>query len=314
MQLDPVGLALALLAAALWGLAPVAIKGALEGYSPEIINPIRLGAAALFFRAAAGRGAPWLPSDRWSYVSGIALGVDFVLYNYGVRLTTAAAAGLVINIEVVTTIVLAVWLLGERIDARRAAGSLLTLAGVVYVASEGLSLADLAAGDKVVGNVLVMLAGVAWSVYAVAQRRAPRQRNAFRLIAPIFVVAALTTTPPLLSPAAWQIDAGLLPTTMLLAVTLLCTIGVYFVYARCQELVDVSVLAVVIASIPIFAVVFAWLLLGEDITPRVIGGGAAVFGGVLLIATHAAGNKPPSQRMPAHLSSSTSASANRPRG
>lgn len=285
MPLNPTGLALALLAAALWGLAPVAIKGALEGYSPDIINPIRLGAAALFFRAAAGRGTPWLPTDRWSYLGGIALGVDFVLYNYGVQLTSAAVAGLVVNAEVVATIALATWLLGERLDARRVVGSLLTLGGVVYVAADGVSLSDLTAPDKVLGNILVMLAGVAWSVYAVAQRRAPRQRNSFRLMAPIFVVAALTTMPPLLLPSAWEIRGGMVPTVMLLAVTLLCTMGVYLVYARCQELVDVSVLAIVIASIPIFALGFAWLLLGETITSRVIAGGVAVFLGVLLIAT-----------------------------
>jgi drug/metabolite transporter (DMT)-like permease len=285
MRLNPTGLALALLAAALWGLAPVAIKGALDGYSPDIINPIRLGAAALFFRAAAGRDTPWLPADAWSYLAGIALGVDFILYNYGVKLTSAAVAGLVVNVEVVATIALAVWLLGERLDGRRVAGSLLTLGGVVYVASEGVSLADLTAPDKVIGNVLVMLAGIAWSFYAVAQRRAPRQRNAFRLMAPIFVVATLTTMPLLLSPAAWEISGGIFPTAMLLAVTLLCTMLVYLVYARCQELVDVSVLSIVIAAIPIFALVFAWLLLGEEISSRVIAGGALVFAGVLLIAT-----------------------------
>jgi drug/metabolite transporter (DMT)-like permease len=285
MRLNPLGLALALLASALWGLAPVAIKGALGGYSPELINLLRLGGAALFFRAAAGNGTPWLPSDGWSWLSGLALGVDFVLYNYGLQLTTASVSGLVVNIEVVSTIAFAVWLLGEQLDARRVTGSALTLGGVIYVASDGVSLADLTAADRVLGNVLVMLAGIAWSLYAVAQRRAPRQPNSFRLMAPIFVVATLTTAPSMLIPSAWHIAGGLFPTLMLAAVTLLSTIAVYIVYARCQELVDVSVLAIVIASIPLFAIAFAWLLLGETISSRVIAGGAAVFAGVLLIAT-----------------------------
>lgn len=284
-RLSPYGLILALLAAAFWGLAPVAIKGALEGFSPEIISPIRLGAAAMFFRAAAGPGVPWFPADRWSVIGGLALGIDFILYNYGVRLTTAAVAGLVISIEVVSTIVLAVWLLGERLDARRVVGSVLTLAGVFYVVSEGVSLADLIAADRLIGNVLVMLAGISWSLYAVAQRRAPRQ-PLFRLLAPIFVVATLTTVPPLLSPAAWTVRTSGFPILMLLVVTLLSTVAVYVVYARCQELVDVSVLAIVIASIPLFAIAFAWLLLGESISQRVIAGGIAVFAGVLLIATN----------------------------
>jgi drug/metabolite transporter (DMT)-like permease len=285
MRLNPLGLALALLASALWGLAPVAIKGALDGFSPEIINMSRLAGAALFFRAVAGSRVAWLPADGWSWLSGIALGVDFVLYNYGLQLTTAGVSGLVVNIEVVSTIAFAVWLLDERLDTRRVVGSLLTLGGVVYVAADGVSLADLTAADKVLGNVLVMLAGIAWSLYAVAQRRAPRQENSFHLMAPIFVVATLTTAPSMLLPSAWQNPGGIFPTLMLLAATGLSTIIVYIVYARCQELVDVSVLAIVIASIPIFAIIFAWLLLGETISERVIGGGIAVFAGVLLIAT-----------------------------
>jgi drug/metabolite transporter (DMT)-like permease len=296
MRLNPYGLALALLAAALWGLAPVAIKGALAGFSPEIINPVRLGVAALFFRAAAGRDTPWLPTDYWSWLGGLALGIDFVLYNYGLELTTAAVSGLVVNIEVVSTIALAVWLLDERLDARRIVGSLLTLGGVVYVAAEGVSLQDLTAGDKVIGNVLVMLAGIAWSLYAVAQRRAPRQPNTFRLMAPIFVVATLTTMPPLLLPEAWTVTADVFSVLMLAAVTFLSTVVVYIVYARCQELVDVSVLAIVIASIPLFAIAFAWLLLGESISTRVIAGGIAVFAGVLLIATDQTAELPVRER------------------
>jgi drug/metabolite transporter (DMT)-like permease len=72
---------------------------------------------------------------------------------------------------------------------------------------------------------------------------------------------------------------------MLLVVIVLCTISVYVVYARCQELVDVSVLAIVLASIPVFAVSFAWLLLGEEMSTRVVVGGAVILAGVLLIAT-----------------------------
>src|SRR5262249_46576216 len=139
--------------------------------------------------------------------------------------------------------------------------------------------------EHVVGNVLVMLAGMSWSLFAVAQRKVPRQPNLFQLLTPIFVVAALTTTPPLLSPNAWHNPGGAQPTVMLLALIVLCTVGVYLVYARCQELIDVSVLAIVLASIPVFAVACAWLLLGEPISMRVVSGGAVILAGVLVITT-----------------------------
>ncbi len=279
------GLALATVAAALWGFAPIAVKMTLEGWPPEVISPLRLALAALIFRALAGKGGRFLPRDRWSWIGGVGLGADYILYNYGLRLTTAGAAGLVINVEVVATIALAVWLLGEHLNRRRIAGALVTLAGVLYVATQGATLEGLFASDQVVGNGLVMLAAVAWSVFAVAQRKAPRHGNLFELLAPIFFVATLTAAPLLLLPSASHIPGGFVPTMMLGVLIFLNTAAVYFIYARCQEMVQLSVLAVVLSSIPIFAVFFAWLLLDEQLTWRIVIGGAGILAGVLIIAT-----------------------------
>ncbi len=279
------GIALALLAASLWGLAPVATKGALAGYSPEFIGVVRLTVASFLLRRLGRSSGPWLPRDRWSWAAGIALGVDFILYNYGLRFTSAGVSGLVINIEVVSTIALAVWLLGEQLTGRRILGSVVTLAGVLYVSSASVRFDELAGRAYLLGNALVMLAGVSWSVFAVAQRRAPRQPNLFRKLAPIFAAAALTTAPPLLLPGAWHNPGGAGPTAMLVTLIVLCTVTVYLVYARCQELVDVSALAVVIGTIPIFALVLAWLILGEPITHRLLLGGTVILTGVLVIST-----------------------------
>jgi drug/metabolite transporter (DMT)-like permease len=223
------GMALALVAAALWGLAPVATKAALEGYSPEALAVIRLGVAGSLFRLLAGPGAPWLPRERWSLVAGLALGVDFLLYNYGLRHTTAAVAGLVVNIEVISTIALAHWLLGERLTPRRLCGAAVAVAGVIAVALDGTSLEGLMARGRLFGNGCVMLAAMTWSVYAVCQRRATARTGGgrFEILAPIFSVATLTMLPGLLAPAARVNPAGVLPTTMLAALTLLCTVGVY---------------------------------------------------------------------------------------
>ncbi len=43
-------------------------------------------------------------------------------------------------------------------------------------------------------------------------------------------------------------------------------------------------LAVVLASIPVFAVASAWMVLGEPITARVLVGGAVILVGVVLIS------------------------------
>src|SRR5262245_54138851 len=169
------GVLLVLLASALWGLAPVAGQRALGGgISPELLGVTRLATAALLFAWVGGRGTAWLPRDGWTAVAGLALGLDFVLYNYGLRWTSAAAAGLVVNVSVASTTLLAMWLLGERPSRRRLVGGTITLAGVLFVASENVQAGDLLGSTTFLGNLLVIAGTVCWSLYAVAQRRAPR--------------------------------------------------------------------------------------------------------------------------------------------
>jgi O-acetylserine/cysteine efflux transporter len=279
------GLTLGLLAAALWGLTPVATKSALAGYAPEMISVVRLGVAALVFHTLSGPGTPWLPRDRWSWIGGAALGADFILYNYGLQWTSASVSGLVINIEVASTIGFAVWLLGERLNARRAVGSCVTLIGVAVASGADVSIGDLAAPGHRLGNAMVMLAGICWSLFAVAQRRALRRSTLVQGLAPIFSIATLTTAPLLVTRSAWHNAMGVLPSVMLVVLVLLCTVTVYLVYASSQELVAVSTLAIVLATIPVFAVAFAYLLLAEPLSSTIVVSGAVILAGILTIAT-----------------------------
>jgi drug/metabolite transporter (DMT)-like permease len=275
------GFVLGTCAAACWGLGPVATKAALDGYSPEIVGVVRLGAAALCFRALAGRGTRWLPDERWLVLAGVALGVDFLLFNYGIRLTTAARTGLLVNFGQVANILLARALLGEPLTPHRLVGAALTLAGVATVATIGND----AHGDgSLAGKVLIMLASVAWATYAVAQRRAARRANVSQLLSPIFVLATLVSALGLVSPSAWHDPGGPGATAMLVTLVAVSTVAPYLLYSRGQELLDVVVLTIVLASTPVFAVVLSWLLLGEPITWRVIGGGAVILAGILVVA------------------------------
>src|SRR5262245_4814682 len=221
---SPQGTLLALIAAALWGLTPVATKTALNGFSPEFLTFARLFIAALVFRILAGSGARWFIADRWIWLAGAGLGADFVLYNYGMERTAANVAGLVVNVELLSTIAFAVAILGERLNARRIAGGLITLAGVVVVTVDnGLSLSDITRSDRFVGNVLVMLAGISWSLFAVAQRRTRFGRNLFERLTPIFSIAAMITAPVMLRRSAWVITPAVAPVLMFIVLTVLGT-------------------------------------------------------------------------------------------
>ena len=279
------GVFLALAAAALWGLTPVATKAALEGFTPEFIGFVRLAVATVLFWLAAGRRTPWFLADPWIWLAGAGLGVDFLLYNYGVERTAANVAGLVVNIELMSTIVLAVYILGERLSSRRVLGGGITLAGVLIVTADGLRLSDLTGSSRMLGNVLVMLAGIAWSVFAVAQRRAQISGGLFQRLTPIFSVATLVMLPAMLRREAWVVRGGVLPVVMFAILTIFGTNAVYWIYGRAQELIEVSVLSILLCAIPVFAVLFAYALLDEGLSLQSFAGGAVIISGIAVIAT-----------------------------
>jgi drug/metabolite transporter (DMT)-like permease len=72
---------------------------------------------------------------------------------------------------------------------------------------------------------------------------------------------------------------------MFIVLAIFGTTVVYWIYARAQELIDVSVLSMLLCTIPVFAVAFAYVLLREPVTLKLVEGGAVILAGILLIAT-----------------------------
>ncbi|HEY2919506.1 MAG TPA: EamA family transporter, partial [Candidatus Binatia bacterium] len=60
---------------------------------------------------------------------------------------------------------------------------------------------------------------------------------------------------------------------------------VYWLYAHAQDLIDVSVLSILLCTMPVFSVFFAYTFLNERLTVPVLAGGAIIVAGIAVIAT-----------------------------
>jgi len=98
-------------------------------------------------------------------------------------------------------------------------------------------------------------------------------------------VAAVISAPALLRREAWAIGGGVQPAVMFVILTVFGTNVVYWIYARAQELIEVSALSILLCTIPVFAVLFAYILLREPLTPQLLIGGAVIVAGIAVIAT-----------------------------
>src|SRR5262249_60178534 len=89
---------------------------------------------------------------------------------------------------------------------------------------------------------------------------------------------------PLAPSAAGPNPGGAGPPAMLVAAVGVSPVAPYLLYSRGQELLDIVVLTIVLASTPVFAVLLSWLLLGEPITERMVVGGIVILAGILVVA------------------------------
>lgn len=278
------GFALALLGSVLWGLTPAATKLALEATDADVLAFLRLAIAAVVFRFFGRTPVSTILHNPWAWVAGIALGGDFLLYTRGLERTMASSAALLVCVEPVATILLAVWLLGERWNIHRAVGSTLTLAGVLFAGLHGVTARDGEVPATLAGNALIATAAVLWSIFAVAQRKTLTDHDWASRLQAIFLVAACVTLPCAATAPRVDWQASTVAWAALFVLVLFCTAGVYAVYAHAQRLVDVSVLSLLLAGIPVFSLLFAQLLLPEPFSLALLVGSLFVFAGSLTLA------------------------------
>ncbi|WP_432829284.1 EamA family transporter [Dactylosporangium sp. CA-092794] len=281
--MKPRDLALAILVTAIWGVNFVVIHIGLDSMSPLLFCALRFGVAALPAVLLVGRPkVPW----RWVIATGVALGVvKFSLLFAGMAAgLPSGLSALVLQSQVVFTLVFATVLLHDRPGPRRVAGVVLAGAGIVLIATQlGL--------DRPLGAfLLVVAAGAAWGLANVAMRKASAT-DMLNFMAWVSAVA----TPPLIvltlsidGPAyVWHTLKGLDLTAIgaIAYIAYLSTLLGFGVWGRLIARYGAGTVAPFAALAPVFAILSSAVFLQERIHWYDLAGGAAILGGVLLGAT-----------------------------
>jgi O-acetylserine/cysteine efflux transporter len=278
--MKPRDLALAILVTVIWGVNFVVIHVGLDSMSPLLFCALRFGVAALPAVFLVGKPqAPW----RWIIATGVALGVvKFSLLFAGMAAgLPAGLSALVLQCQVVFTLVFATVLLRDRPGPRRVAGVGLAGAGIVLIATQlGL--------DRPLGAfLLVVAAGAAWGLANIAMRKA----GATNMLNFMVWVSAVATPPLILltltvdGPAyVWSALKGLdlVAVGAIAYIAYLSTLLGFGVWGRLITRYGAGTVAPFAALAPIFAILSSAVFLHERIHWYDLVGGAAILGGVLL--------------------------------
>ncbi|MEJ5124468.1 DMT family transporter [Comamonas sp. MYb21] len=238
----------------------------------------------------AGRGKPALSLRDWLAV--IALGFcGYYLSSYldfaGLSYISAGLERLILYLN--PTLVLALgWLLYRKVaSGRQLLGLAISYAGVMLVF--GMELYTHGAGKQVGwGATLVFLSAVSYAIYLVYSAQYVKRLGALRLVglatsfACLFCIAQFLLTRPL---QAAQVDAAVIWLSVLNA-TLCTAVPVLLVMLAVERLGAATVAQTGMIG-PLSTILMGVWLLGEPLTPVMVGGTALVLTGIYVF-THQA--------------------------
>jgi drug/metabolite transporter (DMT)-like permease len=237
--------------------------------------------AALLLRAKWPARSDWLPVT----LLGIAFfGLFFVLYNIAIGYTTAARASLALATLPLHTMVVGALLGIEPLTLRKSAGVCVAVLGVIAALASGLSAAPVGAWR---GELIMTAAVLCMAFYNVLSRPFIKRSSALGFLTVgmgagamvLIVVGALTGSIAVLkSFGAAQWIAGIY-------------LGVgggalaFILWVLALERATPTRVATTMTVNPIAAGLLATQLVGEPITPNLVIGLVAVFGGIWIATT-----------------------------
>lgn len=264
----------------------LAAKRALGELSPWELALARFSLAGLFYAALAARQRVVIPRRDLvglALLGLVAIPVNQGFFLWGMARTTPGHGALLYALTPIFVFLLARWRLGERVTRRKVAGIATAFAGVVVVLL-GRGALEAGGAEGLVGDLMILLAVVAWAVFAVggkvyAERYGVRTMTGvavtFGSLAylPFGLLASDAASFSRLSPAGWGSVAYLV---------VLTSIAAYLLYYWAMKHAEASRVAIYSNLQPVFTALLAWALHGEPITAPFLAGGAMVLAGVVL--------------------------------
>jgi drug/metabolite transporter (DMT)-like permease len=148
----------------LWGVQQVAVKVALSGGLPPVLQAaLRSGGAAvcvLAWMSVRRRGVARRAGTLWPGVAiAVLFAAEFLALNPGLRLTTASRGVVFLyTAPFFTALGTHFFVPAERLRARQAAGLVIAFGGVAIAFAEGLR----GGGGSIAGDLLCLLGGALW--------------------------------------------------------------------------------------------------------------------------------------------------------
>jgi drug/metabolite transporter (DMT)-like permease len=261
-------------------------------FAPIFVRLTDVGlTAAAFWRCALALPVFWLlwfPQRRtrdperavklrWLWLAGVFFAADLAVWHHSIHYTSVANATLLANLSPIFVTAGAVWLFGDRINAKFMFGLVLALAGSATLVANSFTIS----AQTVVGDLLGVAAAVFYSGYLLGVSRLRRTVRTVEVMwwSTLACTAVLLPVVLLLGEPLWPQSAGGWWVLIGLAlVTQVCGQGLI---AWAMAHLPASFSSVSLLVQPVAAAGLAWVLLAEPFGAWQAAGGAIVIAGIV---------------------------------
>jgi drug/metabolite transporter (DMT)-like permease len=259
---------LTIVAGFLWGTSFPAIKIGLEFIDAFTFVFLRFLIASLVMLAVllVKQGFKFnFSQKRLILFLGVFNGIAYLMEYVGMVYTTASKSSLLINLSAVWVALLCPIVLRERLGAKKTLGVTVSLLGV-FLTTTNLNFAVLSEGS-VVGDLLVLGAGIAWAVFMVYNK--PVAESGKSLVPPMTLLLVCTLLPLLPAAPFAAATTVSLPFEAWLAIlytAVLCWVIPYYLWLKGLQHLSPVTSAIVLLTEIVVAVAISTLFLGEVFT------------------------------------------------
>ena len=195
--------------------------------------------------------------------------------------TSASQAGMITSLMPLITAMFAGYFLKEIVSRQLIFGSLIAMIGAVWLSVQGTTTAS--APDPMLGNFLEFCAMVCGAGYTIVARYLVEKYSALFITAIQAFIGAIFFFPFFIyeyftKPMVFTTEAM----SWVLYLGVVVTLGGYGLYNFALTKIEASKAAMFINLIPIFTLVLAFLILGEELSPAELIASLTILSGVIL--------------------------------
>lgn len=202
----------------------------------------------------------------------------------GLQYTTATNATLIYTTSTIMVVVLDAMLARRRLPPGQIIGAVAGFLGIALITLHG-ELGRLADLQFNVGDLSIFGAALAWAIYSLMVRKGPLMQIG---AVPAFTAIAIVGTVLLVPPLLWEnlhgghAPSGVTAWLAVLTLALFPSVLAFILFQYCVKVAGAPVTAVFLYLLPVYGVLLAVALLGEELRLYHAVGFVLILGGVVL--------------------------------